>query len=180
MSSTDKLNYLLETKEAIKQAIQNEGVTVEDNTTFRDYAEKVTQVGRKSLYLVGSIFISVEPTSPAEYFGGTWEQLENRFLLGASSTYGGGTTGGEATHTLTVNEMPSHNHRVALNNDPNTQVVQKTIWGSNTPGFVSSSTTDISYGSDVGFLYTTLAVGGGQSHNNMPPYLAVYMWKRVA
>jgi microcystin-dependent protein len=62
------------------------------------------------VYPVGSIYMSVVSTSPAELFGGTWEQLKDRFLLGAGDTYTAGDTGGAANHTLTVDEMPSHNH----------------------------------------------------------------------
>lgn len=53
---------------------------------------------------------SPDPTSPAALFGGTWERIEGRFIMGASSAYPVGTTGGSATHTQTVAEMPSHNH----------------------------------------------------------------------
>ena len=63
-----------------------------------------------SIYPVGAIYMSVSSTSPASLFGGTWEQIQNRFLLAAGDTYAAGKTGGEATHTLTVEEMPAHNH----------------------------------------------------------------------
>lgn len=62
------------------------------------------------IYPVGSIYMSVNSTSPATLFGGTWEQVKDRFLLSAGNTYTNGNTGGEATHTLTQNEMPSHTH----------------------------------------------------------------------
>lgn len=63
-----------------------------------------------NLYPVGSIYMSVNSTNPSNYFGGTWEQIKDRFLLACGSTYSNGSTGGETTHTLTVNEIPSHNH----------------------------------------------------------------------
>lgn len=53
---------------------------------------------------------SNDPTSPASFIGGTWERIEGEFIMGASSAYPVGTTGGSATHTQTVAEMPSHNH----------------------------------------------------------------------
>ena len=59
---------------------------------------------------VGSIWISQNDTSPASLFGGTWEKIEGKFIIGASSAYPVGTTGGSATHTQTVAEMPSHSH----------------------------------------------------------------------
>lgn len=63
-----------------------------------------------SVYPVGSIYMSVASTSPATLFGGTWVQLKDRFLIGAGGSYSAGATGGATTHTLTVAEMPSHNH----------------------------------------------------------------------
>lgn len=64
------------------------------------------------VYPVGSIYISVNSTSPASLFGGTWEILNDVFLLAAGSYANAGTFGGEAAHTLTVDEMPAHNHSV--------------------------------------------------------------------
>lgn len=54
-----------------------------------------------SIYPVGSIYMSTKDSSPANFLGGTWERIEGKFLLGAGSGFGAGSTGGEATHTLT-------------------------------------------------------------------------------
>ena len=62
------------------------------------------------IYPVGSIYLSVNSANPQTLFGGTWEQLKDRFLLGAGDGYSAGSVGGEATHKLTTNEMPSHKH----------------------------------------------------------------------
>ena len=77
--------------------------------------EKSIQNLNNKIYPVGSIYISVNSTSPASLFGGTWEQLKDRFLLSAGNTYTAGSTGGEANHTLTVDEMPSHSHSTDKN-----------------------------------------------------------------
>ena len=61
-------------------------------------------------YPVGSIYMSVNSTSPATLFSGSWQRIQDRFLLCAGSTYAAGSTGGEATHKLTIDEMPSHSH----------------------------------------------------------------------
>lgn len=116
------------------------------------------------IYPVGSIYMSTVNVNPATLFGGTWEQLEDRFLLGAGTTYTAGDTGGEAEHTLTVDEMPSHRHQILAS-------TQGTAFGS---GYINPSN-----GSRNSNDQTELT-GGGQAHNNMPPYLAVYMWKRTA
>ena len=147
------------------------------------------------IYPVGSIYMSVNSTSPATLFGGTWEQIKDRFLLAAGGSYAVGATGGEATHTLTVDEMPSHSHiEYGISANKNRQARNKAtlqddgnfvIYDSNDAARWSSSTSH-STGSTIfkpvtlGVDGTTEAEGGSQPHNNMPPYLAVYMWKRVA
>lgn len=64
------------------------------------------------IYPVGSVYISVNNTNPAVLFGGTWVQIKDRFLLGAGTTYSNGTTGGEASHTLTTGELPKTSFRI--------------------------------------------------------------------
>lgn len=135
-------------------------------------------ISLNDVYPVGSVYMSVNNTNPSTLFGGTWVQLKDRFLLGAGDTYTNGSTGGEANHTLTINEMPSHTHtqnqhRHTLGSDWSS--------GSGSAGAYTHSSnrkTTNKY-SD----YTTATnnnTGGGQAHNNMPPYLVVYMWKRTA
>ena len=118
------------------------------------------------IYPVGSIYLSVNNTSPSTLFGGSWAQIKDTFLLGAGDDYTLGDTGGEATHTLTINEMPSHVH--------NTDKYYNTDQGGN--DFYGSNAT----GSKVTTANGMVAAGGDQPHNNMPPYLAVYMWQRTA
>ena len=62
------------------------------------------------IYPVGSIYISVNSTNPANLFGGTWEQIKDRFLLSAGNSYTNGSTGGNATHTIVVGNLPAHTH----------------------------------------------------------------------
>lgn len=62
------------------------------------------------VYPVGSYYWSSNATNPSSIFGGTWEQVKDRFVLAAGDNYKVGATGGEASHTLTVGEMPSHGH----------------------------------------------------------------------
>ena len=116
------------------------------------------------VYPVGSIYMSVNNVDPGTLFGGTWEQIQDTFLLAAGSSYTAGDTGGEATHTLTVDEMPSHNHTVS----------RGTNTGSTEWGLVRYNTQNSS--ADTTRIANT---GGGEPHNNMPPYLVVYMWKRT-
>ena len=132
------------------------------------------------VYPVGSIYMSVSSTSPATLFGGTWERIQDRFLLAAGSSYTAGNTGGEAAHTLTVNEIPSHTHGLRANTawgESEALAPWAQYFGSNILYDVGASggTITTSYYYDV-----AQPAGGGGSHNNMPPYLAVYMWKRTA
>ena len=103
-------------------------------------------------------------------FGGTWEQLQDRFLLAAGTTYSAGSTGGESSHTLTADEMPVHTHKTGNH-------AGHYAFGGN-PAEAGPA-----YGSGFGTALTEIdtgSTGGSQAHNNMPPYLAVYMWKRTA
>lgn len=117
-------------------------------------------------YPIGSVYINVGDVNPAILFGGTWERLGGRFLLGADSTYAAGSTGGEAERTLTVDEMPKHNHGL---DDYNSA-------GNATPFLTVQHQDKIGHGGNVQTVYS----GGGKAHNNLPPYSAVYMWKRTA
>lgn len=117
-------------------------------------------------YPVGAIYLSVTDANPAALFGGTWERIGGRFLLGADTTYTAGSTGGEAAHTLTADEMPRHNHEIDNVNAA----------GNATPYMTVQAQEKKGYGGNV----QTMFAGGGKAHNNMPPYLAVYMWKRTA
>lgn len=119
----------------------------------------------RRLYPVGSYFITESDESPANRFGGTWELVSDKFLIGAGNLYPVGSEGGEVNHTLTVDEMPWHDH------------------GAGDDTFVCGG-----YGWNNLEHYNEFPVkgkkltgqGGNQPHNNMPPYRAVYIWKKVA
>lgn len=121
-----------------------------------------------NVYPVGSIYMSVNSTNPKNLFGGTWEQIQGRFLFGMNSSYPAGSTGGEITHKLTQGEMPEHNHIIYA---PNAGGPEEGA----AIGFpeVSSSNTWWAVASMTG------KTGDNKAHNNMPPYLSVYIWKRT-
>ena len=153
----------------------NTSLEINGNTIFESVID--------SIYPVGSIYMSVNSTNPGTLFGGTWQQIEDTFLLSAGQTYTAGDTGGEATHTLTVNEMPSHSHaEVVLSNFgyPNAWVGNDANHPDNlyngAGGYVSGGT----WTEATGWGNETNTRGGSAAHNNLPPYLVVYMWKRTA
>ena len=118
------------------------------------------------IYPVGSIYISTNDINPKTIYGGEWEQIKDRFLLACGDNYKLGETGGEVEHILTVEEMPEHTH--SINYDQ--------IWHTN-GGTTSVGTTSGGPYTGAGYVGKT---GGDKAHNNMPPYLAVYIWKRVS
>lgn len=125
-----------------------------------------------AVYPVGSIYISVSETSPNTLFGGTWERLKDRFLLAAGDSFVAGATGGEAAHTLTVEEMPNHHHNLYVRGFDNS---------SSKEAIVNESYNYTSVQSNAGKAELIISsTGGSAAHNNMPPYLTVYMWKRTA
>ena len=124
------------------------------------------------VYPVGSIYMSVNNVSPASFLGGTWEQIQGRFLLASSESYPAGSTGGEAAHALTSEENGPHQH-IGLTVD-GTSITW--TWPAVSPGSGNNGTLTTS-GSTVPVSGSS---GSGAPHNNMPPYLAVYMWQRTA
>lgn len=146
------------------------------------------------IYPVGSIYISVNSTNPSTLFGGTWEAFSTgRTLVGIDTSQSEFNTiektGGEKTHTQTIEEMPSHTHiqnshshgeivdndgyRVtyAGGNTANYRVLNQTSQG-NASGSWKMSTSETTA--------TNQSTGGGQPFNIMQPYITVYMWKRTA
>lgn len=125
-----------------------------------------------NVYPVGSIYMSVNSTNPKKLFGGTWEQIQGKFLFGMNSSYPAGSTGGEITHKLTANEMPAHAHYMASGNSGG-----DSTWNPDAGDYLIDSVTALktTYWAQISMDNA----GGSAAHNNMPPYLSVYIWKRT-
>lgn len=189
------------------------------------------------IYPIGSIYLSIESTSPATLFGGTWQQIKDVFLLGESSSHTNGSTGGVASVTLTAAQsgfqssttaaagsctssssgahthgMPSHTHSTSggghthnfygfhgsayssggypvlnyeglLTGDPQSGGLGNTSYhahNSDTSGGGTTGSSGAHTHAGISHSHTFSANNATSSHNNMPPYLAVYCWKRTA
>ncbi len=149
------------------------------NEQSQSLTEKINALVQK-LHPVGSWYFSTVATNPVDIFGfGTWQLVTDRFLVGAGASYLPGAMGGEAVHTLTAAELPTHQHNV----------LSGTLGGNNgNYKFMLSSqsmygTYDGQYGVITDDRFITAASSAycrNQPHNNMPPYYAIYMWVRTA
>lgn len=124
-------------------------------------------------YPIGSIYISTNATSPATLFGGNWDEIHGAFLFANSALHKAGEIGGEEEHVLKEKEIPIHYHDEYVGNDGGDGSVPEGYYGF-TSIACTSKNTYWAKGSK------TSEAGGGQAHNNMPPYLSVYMWQRVS
>lgn len=167
-----KGTQVITTEETQSDEINNQ------KSTITDLQSKLAKITDK-IYPVGSIYISVNSTSPADLFGGTWERLKKVFLFAADDDqYTVGSSGGEETHTLTVDEMPSHRHSSSSyqNGYPTNYTNADTYVTWANTGTPNNNNVNTDQSGPVRTSY----VGGSKSHNNMPPYVTAYMWKRVA
>ena len=181
--------------------------------SFINFVTSNTEFGRFTLngkdiftidkvYPIGSIYMSVNSTSPATLFGGTWVRWgKGRIPIGVDTSQTEFNTvektGGEKTHTLTAAEMPQHNHSISA------QTVATTSNGAHTHSAKYSNTANSNgsaarvngNGNLEGYpinsngahthnvtipAHNTDSKGSGTAHNNLPPYITCYMWKRTA
>lgn len=178
-ANTTELNYVdvatLGTVEASKAvtADANKDITGVRNLTCTGTLTASGLITLADVYPVGSIYINASvATNPATLLGfGTWAAFgAGRVMVGIDSTQtefdAAEETGGAKTHTLTVSELPAHNHNNAAGISPAPNANDVDITGGN--------------GRTIDDNVTTDNTGGGQAHNNLQPYIVVYMWKRTA
>lgn len=164
-------------------ATRSVSVYMSNNQNLEDYLNSVksnlqSQIDGVALklYPVGFMYQSTDATSPASLFGGSWEKIENKFLLG-TGTRPVGNTGGEENHALSEAEIPHHIHKgLVVDASP-------VVWFH--PGFSTAS-----HQGDSGIMtvcnnggpsvIATYGTGGNAPHNNMPPYYTVNIWRRTA
>lgn len=150
--------------------------TVATSGSYADLSNKPSIPTNTSIidliYPVGSYYWNSNSTSPATLFGvGTWTQITNQFIFAAGGDYASGDTGGEVDHLLTIQEMPSHDHRC---------IMDQSFYAYGGP-MESNEGPASGHGYAYPFYYSfTGTKGGSRSHNNMPPYIVAYCWRRDA
>lgn len=172
--------------EAINDNLKNSLTGINKANTIRDDTEKSGQSSNTyktikdilldSVYPIGSIYISVNDVSPASFLGGTWKEFaKGKTLVGIDSTNNTNTrfkypraTGGLETVKLEISQLPEHSHSIKMS--VSTGAIQDTNAFTNIG--IKSESGPVNYG------YTNKA-GLNQPHENMPPYIVVYMWERT-
>lgn len=144
------------------------------DTQIKQNADDIEEINTtlfNLIYPIGSIYETSDAAfDPNTSFGGTWIKIEGKFLLASSEDYTLGDTGGEATHTLTIQEMPSHTHTPSSIIHGNSEgITTGSAWSE---GIYTRSTS----GTNLVLNNT----GGGQAFSIMPPYEVVNVWKRTA
>lgn len=162
------------------------------NTGHTHISSNVTDL-IDTIYPVGSIYMSVDSTSPATLFGGTWSQIEDTFLLAAGSSYSAGSTGGSADAVIVQHNHTQNQHRHQpddsnlrfLTGDFN-NIGRKQLGSGGTSrgyGWTTTSTSSndaLSADSYTDYKTPTISTEGESgAGKNMPPYLTVYVWKRI-
>lgn len=200
MSTTDNNEITGTTKEKKKavNVLDLKYVKAYINTLFKERDTKIAAIQTKltsidgdiagledeipsisSIYPVGSIYMSVNNTNPAILFGGTWEEWGvGKTIVGVDGNDSDFSvsekTGGEKVHTLTISEMPLHDHKECIDSDYAYDPVE-TATGSTTKTFEKRDFT-----TSYKIPLRTSKEGGDQAHNNLQPYITCYMWKRTA
>lgn len=124
-------------------------------------------------YEVGDILQTINSADPAQRWPGTqWKQITDRFIRGVDSKYPAGSTGGSWTHVQAIDEMPSHLHTWATQNQSGqTQSWDAWTWQASSTQSANPPKTSTAY---------TTSTGGGQPMDITNPYFAAYIWLRTA
>ena len=148
--------------------------------TSSTYLDALWKLMNQRQYPVGEIYVTRQNGNPSALLGfGTWERYaQGRALVGfdaADSSFDAqDKTGGAKVHALTVSEIPAHRHRIGINSGGDLVGVDRWIEDPTTDNLVGGNTS--AYPRSV----ENSEIGGSQAHNNLQPYITVFMWKRAA
>lgn len=134
---------------------------------------KVDDSNYNKIYPIGSIYMSINETNPSELFGGEWERIKDTFLLASGDTYDGGSTGGSADAIVVT-----HTH------SPYDTYILTTSGGAVTrnsnAGTTGTKVSNLLKSDDAITRNVIGNTGTSGVGKNMPPYLAVFVWVRIA
>ena len=165
INAPDQRGQIHQLSSYLRQLVEQMNYELETARTEESQpAQKAEDFHVLGCYPVGSVYISTADTSPQDLFGGVWEQIRGRFLLAACDEYPAGATGGAAAVTLTEEQIPGHTHTVTYRGASGASGDDVTA-----SRLSATGSSQISTGS----------TGGGQAHENMPPYISVYVWQRT-
>lgn len=161
--------------QAMQDAAEAKNTTEDIKTKYEEFDARLKNVEDKttvlptkdwvfnSIYPVGSIYLAYNHLDPGSLFPDTeWVRIENAFPWFTSAADTIGQTGGERTVILTEAQIPAHNHGGTYTGDGSAE---------KTSAWLASDGTDIAY--------DTVSTGGGEAHNNMPPYIQISAWRRI-
>lgn len=173
-------NYIL-------PATRSTSVFMNNNQNLEEYLSSMKsslqssingKASKLDVYPVGTYYYSSSSTSPASLFGGSWTAIVDAFIFGSGKNYKAGDKGGELVHTLSLSEIPKHYHLMST-----ADVRVLAMGGSSgetTDGFASGGPNSLWAGMPKGRLQSTANNGGGNAHNNMPPFITANIWRRTA
>lgn len=204
ISNTNKLiNYLKSFVKVCVKSVKSEHDNFVENmedeiSRLDNLLDSLEENILDKMYPIGCVYMTFSSDNPSVIFGGNWIKLEDRFLLGSGSK-SIGVTGGEETHELTVEELPSHSHTqnphkhqsnggwkfLTSDDDVMMNNIKRSLPAKSNDGvyLMYSATTHGGIGQNTSTnekTGTNNNTGGSQSHNNMPPYQVVHMWRRVS
>ena len=166
------------------------------NNSFSSLAKNISEISPiLRAYPIGAIYISTVSTSPSTLFGGTWEQITDKFLYAVKSSVTSNTTGGASSVTLAAKNLPAHAHSVPAHTHSLNNHTHGT-GDSSRPYFVNAPANRLLKGitaegdgsaqgpsvanTGASAVFNTTNTGSGSSFNILPPYVTVYMWRRTA
>ena len=188
-------SFFVAQSKIVNNATTTESGFVLDARTGKALADQITELNAQinslntslanRIYPVGSIYLSVNDTDPSTFIGGTWERIKDRFMLAAGDTYASGATGGESEHTHKYGvQFGAYYGSISLERDLASGVLQKGTGGPTGAAYYNASNSIINSNAASGDKTVSTShyrsIADTSSASNMPPYLAVYMWKRVA
>lgn len=153
--------------ENIIEDLENKQKCIDERVNNLEIKLNSFELKQKDFWPIGSIYQTFnDQFDPNTNCKGTWIKVEGKFILGSSNSYKINSVGGEETHQLTIDEMPSHSHDFVYYRTFKSGTCTNTVM-SFSENYLGSATDQ------------TKCVGANKNHNNMPPYRVAHIWERI-